>query len=143
MKTKIIGLTDEWKAFISAHLEWVDGWINPGSESKFQGPEGRVKLLQLIINSNEIGPEETQKLQCLGTYFGQAIIEKTHWEWTVIQDEYGTDLAIQIPGKKAWLFPVTMISKRIEDGEVVDVFELFNLVISSTATVDADGIFPR
>ncbi|MFZ5531616.1 MAG: DUF3806 domain-containing protein [Pseudomonadota bacterium] len=134
---KVMEPDDEWKAFIAAHLEWVDGWINPGSESKFKGPEGRIKLLQLIIDSNEIAKEEAVKLQCLGTYLGQAIVEKTGWPWKVIEDEYGTDLAIQIPDRKVWIFPVTMISKRIEDGDLVDVEELFNGVIPLALQVNA------
>jgi hypothetical protein len=135
--TVATSLNEEWEAFLKSHLEWVDGWITPGSEEKFVGPEGRVALLQLIVDSGSIPVEETIKLQCLGTYLGQAIVEKTGWEWQVYEDEYGTDLAIQVPEKQAWIFPVTMISKRIEDGEEVDVLELFNGVIPTAQKVDA------
>lgn len=138
--TKTMELNQEWKNYLASHLEWVDGWINPGSEPKFQGPEGRVKLLQLIIDSGEISVEETVELQCLGTYLGQAIVEKTGWEWCVVKDEYGTDLGIQVPGKTAWLFPVTMISKRIEDGEDCDVSSIFSNVIPMALKVDAENI---
>jgi hypothetical protein len=122
------------------YLDWVDGWINPDSIDKFNGPEGRVKLLQLIVDSGQIPVEETVKLQCLGTYLGQAIVERTGWKWCVVEDEYGTDLAIQIPGKTAWIFPVTMISKRIEDGEQCDVSDLFNNVIPMALQADAGDL---
>jgi hypothetical protein len=135
--TNILEVDDEWQAYIKAHLKWVDGWIAPGSEKKFASPEGRVSLIQTIVDSGEIPSDETEHLQCLGTYLGQAIVEKTGWEWTVIEDEYGTDLAIQIPEKTAWIFPVTMISKRIEDGDEVNVSELFEEVIKDAPQVDA------
>ena len=48
--TKRLSLGKEWSDYISAHIEWVDGWISPGSEYKFKGPDGRVKLLQLILD---------------------------------------------------------------------------------------------
>ncbi len=138
--TKVMELDDEWKAYLAAHLEWVNGWINPGSEAKFGGLEGRVALLQLVIDSGEIPVEETVKLQALGTYLGQAIVEKTGWQWRVIEDEYGTDIAIQVPGKQSWIFPVTMISKRIENGKHVNVLDLFNDVMPMALEVDSDDL---
>jgi len=131
-------LSDDWIAYRSSHFKWVEGWIDPNSSDKFEGPEGKVRLLQKIVDSGEIPADETVQLQCLGTYLGYAIVEKTNWEWKVVEDEYGTDLAIQVPDKKAWIFPVTMISKRIEDGEVVDVSDLFNGVVPLALKVDAD-----
>ena len=135
---KISELDDEWKAFIAAHLKWVNGWINPESQRSYKKPLDRCDLLQEIIDSKEIGIEETVKLQCLGTYFGQAIIDHTGWDWKVYEDEYGSDLAIQVPHKRAWIFPVTIISKRIEDGEEVNVLELFQGVIPLALDVEAD-----
>lgn len=137
--TKVFDLNDEWLAFRAAHIEWVEGWISPGSESQFEGPEGKVALIQNIVDSGEIPVSETVQLQCLGTYLGQAIVEKTGWDWKVVEDEYGTDLAIQVPDKQAWMFPVTMISKRIEDGELVDVLDLFKGIVPLAKNVDADG----
>lgn len=134
---KILELNDEWKAFIAAHLEWVNGWINPESTRIYKTPLDRCDLLQEIVDSKEIGTEETIKLQCLGTYLGQAIIDHTGWRWQIYEDEYGTDLAIQVLHKRAWIFPVTMISKRIEDGEVVNVRELFHGVIPLALEVEA------
>ena len=84
--------------------------------------------------------EETVKLQTLVTYLGQAIVEQTGWKWKVIEDEYGTDLAIQVPEKQSWIFPVTMISKRIENGKDVNVLELFNDVIPIALEVDSDDL---
>jgi len=138
--TKVMELSEEWVRYRDSHIEWVEGWINPGSEDKFAGAPGKIKLLQLIVDSGEISVEETVKLQSLGTYLGQAIVEKTGWQWQIIEDEFGPDLAIQIPEKKAWLFPVTMISKRIEDGETVDVLNLFNGVVPLALEVDAASL---
>ena len=45
--------------------------------------------------------------------------------WVQVEDEYGTDPAIQLPATSIILFPLTMISKRIEEGEDVDIYELF------------------
>ena len=70
-------LDDEWRGFVKAHLEWVNGWISPDSEHKFTSIQDKLKLLQIIVDSGEVSKEETVKLQCLGTYLGQCIVDDT------------------------------------------------------------------
>jgi hypothetical protein len=55
-------------------------------------------------------------------------------EWIMVEDEYGRDPAVRLPNTTIILYPMTMISKRIERGEKVDVFELYN---SAAAQVEA------
>jgi Domain of unknown function (DUF3806) len=119
----------EWDNFINAHVSWVNGWIVPGKESKYTSVESRLKLLQMIIDSGSLLPTEKLKLQCLGTYFGVVICDYTGWKFELYNDEYGEDLSIKVKDKESRIFPVTMISKRIEDGEKVNVFELFTKII--------------
>jgi hypothetical protein len=52
----------------------------------------------------------------------------------MVEDEYGRDPAVRLPNTTIILFPMTMISKRIERGEKMDVFELYN---ASAAQVEA------
>jgi hypothetical protein len=42
-----------------------------------------------------------------------------------VEDEYGRDPALRLPGTTIMTFPLTMISKRLERGESIDVKELF------------------
>jgi Domain of unknown function (DUF3806) len=44
----------------------------------------------------------------------------------IVEDEHGRDPAIRYAETSVILFPLTMISKRIESGERVDVFDLYN-----------------
>lgn len=128
----------EWRDIIEAQLQWVDRWIVPDLEGIYKGPNGRIKLLQLLIDSKLISKSETVKLRCLGTYFGQAIVEITGWPWKVVEDKDGIDLAIHVPDREDWLFPITMISKRIENDEHVDVRELFDSVVPLIYRVGSD-----
>ena len=47
-------------------------------------------------------------------------------EWVMVEDEHGHDPAARVPGTSIVVFPLTMISKRVERGESVDIFALFN-----------------
>lgn len=44
----------------------------------------------------------------------------------IVEDVHGRDPAIRMPGTSIILYPLTMISQRIERGEQVDVFDMFN-----------------
>jgi len=132
-------LPEYWNKLISSHVELVNGWIAPGKEGHFVSVEGKLKLIQKIVDVGEIGKEETIKLQCLGTYLGVAICEYTGWKFEIIKDEYGEDYCIKLPSKEVRIFPMTMISKRVENGEAVNVFELFTKVIPMAKDIDAKG----
>ena len=73
-----------------------------------------------------IEPHETFKFQCLGIALGDAFVQKFGMEWIMVDDDSGRDPAVRIPGTTVVLFPLTMISKRVERGEAVNVLELFN-----------------
>ena len=44
----------------------------------------------------------------------------------MVEDEYGRDPAIRYKESSLLAFPRTMLSKRVEDGELPDVEELFD-----------------
>ena len=62
----------------------------------------------------------------MGIVLGDVFVQELGLEWRVIEDEFGRDLCVQLRGTTLILFPLTMISKRIEKGETIDVFDLFN-----------------
>jgi len=46
-------------------------------------------------------------------------------DWVTVDDEYGCDPALNWPATSIYSFPLTMIAKRLERGEAIDVRELF------------------
>lgn len=83
--------------------------------------------LQSVIDSGRLPVENTQELQSLGVVFGKVFVNETpNYDWWVIEDEYGKDACVRFKETSLLVFPQTMLSKRIEDGEVVNVSELFH-----------------
>jgi len=64
-------------------------------------------------------------LQSLGITLGDAFVQHLGLKWMFVKDEYGRDPVVVLEGTSIILFPLTMISKRIERGEDVDVHKLF------------------
>jgi len=104
---------------------WVRDHYDPDARHQYENLEGKLTLLEAIISKNWIKPDETWKLQSLGIAFGDALAQKMGLLWVAVEDEYGRDPALQVPGTTMILFPMTTISKRIERGDVVNVRELF------------------
>ncbi len=90
------------------------------------GQESDLDLLQQMVDSRQLEPEATYSLQALGVAFGKVFIENNiGYDWWMVEDEYGRDPAVRYRETSLLVFPMTMISKRIEDGEAVDVHDLY------------------
>jgi Domain of unknown function (DUF3806) len=44
----------------------------------------------------------------------------------IVSDEHGCNPALRYRDTSVILYPLTMISKRVERGEAVDVFDMYN-----------------
>jgi hypothetical protein len=91
------------------------------------GDETDLDILQRLLDSRRIPADATFDLQCLGIVFGMRVCEASEGiDWAIVQDDYGRDPALRYLDTSLLVFPLTMISKRVEDGEAVDVRELFD-----------------
>jgi hypothetical protein len=104
---------------------WLKGFFTEHAETKYASLDDKLRLLNVIISQNWIGRDETAKLQSLGVAFGDALVQKLGLEWVMVEDEYGRDPSVVYPGTNLMAHPLTAISKRIEAGETVDVYDLF------------------
>ena len=91
------------------------------------GTEADLPILQGILDSGELTADDTYELQALGVAFGRALIAKVDGlDWAIIHDEYGSDPTVRYRNTTLCLNALTAISKRVEDGEEVDVADLFH-----------------
>lgn len=125
MSQEFYPLSEEDFRDLEAKRRWVREHYEPHAQDKYKTLGGKLSLLNAIISNGWVGANETLKLQCLGITFGDALEQMLGLEWKMVEDEYGRDPALIQPGTSIVLFPQTSISKRIEAGEHIDVFELF------------------
>lgn len=96
------------------------------SRENYKTAAGKLGLLRALLAQKVFKPEQTYELQCMGIVLGDVFVQELGMEWVTVRDEHGVDPAVRMPRTDTLLFPLTMISKRVEKGETVDVFELFN-----------------
>jgi len=97
-----------------------------GNLEKYKSTAGKLGLLRALLQQSVFKPEQTYEFQCMGIILGDALVQHCGVEWQAVEDQYGRDPCVCVPGTTIVLFPLTMISKRVEDGEQVDIFDLFN-----------------
>jgi hypothetical protein len=101
---------------------------------------GKLGALQRILVEKRLAPDQTYELQCLGVVLGDAFVQALQVEWVMVEDAFGRDPAVRLPGTTILLFPLTMISKRIERGEAVDVVALFNGIAAQVDQLRRGGV---
>jgi hypothetical protein len=112
---------------IARALIHADHVINEALGSKLNGSRADLMLIQKLLDAGTVEREATYTLQALGLAFGKVFIEENaDYDWWMVQDEFGRDPAIRYKRSSLLAYPRTMLSKRLEDGEPVNVTELFD-----------------
>ena len=106
------------------------------------GTRNDLALIQRLLDQGVVEPEATYTLQALGLAFGRAFLnEFPDYDWWMVEDEYGRDPAIRYKETSLLVFPMTMISKRVEDGEELNVIELFDGLAKQLAELIDEGVY--
>jgi hypothetical protein len=125
---KIEPLNDEDLTRIAKQRAVIERYLGSNAENlrNYQFAAGKLGLLRALLERGVFQPTQTYELQSMGIVLGDALVQHCGVEWRAAEDEHGRDPCVQVPGTTIVLFPLTMISKRVERGEQVDVFNLFN-----------------
>jgi len=85
-----------------------------------------LPVLQRLIDDKVFKKSRTYELQSLGVAFGDVLASELSLRWVMITDEYGTDPTLRFKNTSININALTMISKRVERDEPVDVFWLLD-----------------
>jgi hypothetical protein len=101
--------------------------------------DGKLHLINDLLEYKVFRSDEKYELQCLGVVFGDALLIKLGLNWQIVKEESVEDPCLVLDGTSIVLFPLTAISKRIENNEEVDVFDLFDGFIDTVAEMKRKG----
>lgn len=131
-ETQVIGpLTHDDEARLATQRAVVERHLgtDPANLARYATAAGKLGLIRAVLEAKLFLPTQTFELQCLGIILGDALVLECGWLWRMVSDTYGRDPCIKVPGSSMITFPLTMISKRVERGEAVNLFDLFNWVV--------------
>lgn len=140
MDPKLEPLNPDDIADLEAKRTWVREHYDEESRHKYATLDGKLRLLDAILQNKWIAPHETLKLQCLGVTFGDALAQKLGLRWVAVEDDQGRDPALTLEGTSIRIFPLTAISKRIERGEEVEIHGLFEDACNTVERLRREGV---
>jgi hypothetical protein len=130
-------------ADLAAKRTWVREHYDEAARHKYDTLDGKLRLIDTILRNKWIAPGETLKLQRLGVTFGDALAQKLGLTWVAVEDQYGRDPALTVEGTSILAFPLTSISKRVERGEEVEVYGLFEDACGTIERLRREGTYNR
>jgi hypothetical protein len=86
-----------------------------------------LPILQRLIDDKVFGETQTYELQCLGVAFGDVLASDMPLRWVMVTDEFGTDPTLRFKDTSIQVNALTMISKRVERGERVNLAKLVRI----------------
>lgn len=107
-------------------------------------PITKLRVIDAFLQ--QVDAQDTWKLQALGVVLGDAMALQYRLRWVEVEDEWGTDPALLLggaPGEEAYAFPLTMIAKRRQEGQDVDLQTLAILVDQVGRSADRAGRAPH
>ena len=99
-----------------------------GEGASLRHSKDDLLLLQRMIDDRILRRDQTYELQSMGIVLGNVFVNETPLQWVMVDDEHGRDPALQYPNTTVIIFPLTMISKRVEDGREVHVAQIFEVI---------------
>lgn len=97
-----------------------------------------LRILQSIVTQRVLSGEQTYELQALGVALGDVMVAELGFNWVVLRDKYGRSRALRYKLTENFLFPVTMISKRVEADLSFNVAELYEKAVAIVAEADKE-----
>ena len=120
-------LTQEDEKLLQQQTQVVNDFLISLGECPLTETAKDCPRLQAILDGNVLSKTDTWQLQCLGIALGSVMAKVLGLHWIIVTDEYGRDPALQFQNTSLIIYPLTMISKRVERGEAVDVSQLLAL----------------
>lgn len=87
-----------------------------------------LKKIQQAVDRKIIRNDDVEQWQALGVVFGDVLSQELGLHWISYKDELGVSKALRWKKTDNYVFPVTMLSKRVQFREKIDVFAIFEKI---------------
>jgi hypothetical protein len=111
-------LTSEDLQGLSSDRDWVNSLLAGfGSTAKLTQSREDVPTLHSLLDGGPYTADASAELAVFGTVYGDVLAKEIGLHWVVVTDNIGSDYALQFQDKQVFVFPRSMLLKRVERGE--------------------------
>ena len=93
--------------------------------AKIRGNQTDLTSIQRIVDMEVIKSDEVKTWQALGVVIGDQLAKDFGLHWVSMKDERGVSKALQWKTTQNFVFPITLLSKRIHFGEEIDLAKIY------------------
>lgn len=86
-------------------------------------------LLQALLDQNVVRGDQTKELQAMGVIMGELLAQELSLHWVIYEDNIGRSRALRYRETENYLFPMTMISRRREAGNLSPVSDIYQKAV--------------
>lgn len=118
--------------YLDKQRQLADTTMRQATGRQLHQNRGDLRRIQRAIDSGALDNANKQTLQALGAALGDIFAnEHKKFDWRVYEDDAAASHAVCLIGTEHCLFPMTMISRRMEAGLKPDVTKIFNTNLDS------------
>ncbi|GAB2188841.1 DUF3806 domain-containing protein [Sessilibacter sp. MAH2] len=122
---KITPLTPTDEAHLVNQRDSIDELTSLKLGTPIKGNKSDLETLQRIIDQKLIPSSDRLQLQALGVVLGDQFQREYKLEWRVYEDQLGRSRALCFPQTEHCIFPITMLSRRMEAGLSPNVSDIY------------------
>ncbi|MFK8019611.1 MAG: DUF3806 domain-containing protein [Pseudomonadales bacterium] len=113
--------------FLQRQYELAEQLVYDGLLTRLNGEKQHdLRLLQRMLDQKKIQPYQKRELQALGSVLGKLLAEEYRLKWVVYVDQLGRSRGLRIDQTRQVIFPLTMISRRVEADAEAGVSRIYN-----------------
>ena len=126
MARQIEAPDDDETLWIAAQLVAAGQLVEKQTGSHLSNSLHDLPAIQCAVDHLGKDAQAFHDANALGLAFGQVYLESNPgFDWWMVEDEHGRDVALRFKHSSLLIFPGSMFTNRLEDGEKIHVAVLF------------------
>ena len=114
------------KQYMEQQRATIEGLANRLGRRLSGIPSRDLDTLQVIIDRRWINQEDTKTQQAMGIVFGDLLATELSFDWVIYRDRAGRSRALRYRDQEIYIFPITIISRRLAAKAETSVKSLFD-----------------
>jgi hypothetical protein len=123
VKEKVSALLEDDLAYLEALRNWLRGHFD--DRDKYDELNGKLAVVDHVLRDNLLDRNVEAQMHALGVALGDALAQKLGMQWVIVEDDFGRSPMLSLAGTSLKISALTMIQKRIVQGEEFEIFSLF------------------
>ncbi|MCV6626626.1 MAG: DUF3806 domain-containing protein [Cellvibrionaceae bacterium] len=104
------------RSHLERQVNSIDEISSGALGSPIRGSRQDLKTLQRIIDRGLVKKDQVQLQQAMGAVLGNILVLEPALEWKIYEDKLGRSRAVCVKGSNDCIFPITILSRRMEVG---------------------------